>query len=384
MKLFNWKFSELKTRLAKEKENYIKEDESLSTKDNRRHYVVACATLSLIVTIMLFVLGIITIAMIDDIEEQTVFRIEQIRDQKFNEIWGLVTSAQHSAYLHSSTVRDRIERAIERIFYTPELKEQLNYELSNPTTDSQITQIFINSIDGMYMYFNTNFNGMSVVVTYDITSSLATPRGYLAATHNNNFVETLDVHLGEDGVRLLSDIANESYNIPIAKQHIHHIIAGPGATGVIPFIQISYPDTSVMLNSMDRYAVYEAFLKDGIAIFYSLVVSGSSYIFDREDIFGVSNIAPAGQPINNHVIIVTQHFRVVDMLQQHHSAQIARYNLMIENAIQDGVIAVGYRQIVFISLIVFWLIFIIVIAIVQNSMADKIELNYLRLVSQKR
>ena len=380
MKIFNWNWVELKSRLVQDGEPFKQPTKHISAqnRDNKPRYVVACATLSLVITIMIFVLGVVTVAMIDDIEEQTALRVEQLRDQQFNEIWGLITSAQHSAYLHSGTVRDRIVRAIERTYYTPELMEQLSHELSNPTADSQITQIFMNAIEGMYMYYNTNFNGMSVSVAYDIAGRSSSPRGYLAATYNNNFASTPDEQVGENNARLLNDIVGESYNIRVSRQYINHILAGPSAIGIIPFIQISYPGAAVMLESMDRYAVYNAFLEDGMSAFYGLVVSGSAYVFDREDVFGVPNIAPAGQPRNNHVIVITQHFRVADMLRQHHSAQIARYNLMIENAIADGVVAMSYRQVVFIFLIAFWLVFVIVIAIVQNSMAQKIELNYLR------
>jgi len=377
MKIFDWSWRELKSRLAQDKET-PKQPSTKIVEDNKPRYVVACATLSLVITIMIFVLGIVTIAMIDDIEEQTALRVEQLQDQQFDEIWGLITAAQHSAYLHSGTVRDRIVRAIERTYYTPELIEQLYYELSYPATDSQIMQIFFNSVEGMYMYRDTNFNGMTVSVTYDAAGTLTPPRGYLAATHNNNFVGTLESQVGEDNVLLLNDVVNESHNVRVARQHIDHLLAGPSAARTIPFIQIGYPGSNVMLESMDRHAVYNAFLEEGVSVFNGLVVSGSAYIFDREDIFGVPNIAPAGQPRNNHVIVVTQHFRVADMLQQHHAAQIARYNLMIENAIEDGVVAMSYRQVVFIFLIAFWLVFVIVIAVVQNGMANKIELSYLR------
>lgn len=346
--------------------------------DSKSQYIVACATLSLIVTIMIFVLGLVIVSLIEDIQVTTQQRVEQLKDQKFNEVWGLIISAQHSAYLHSNVVRDRIVRAIERIYYTPELLEKLQYELSNPSSDNQIVQVLKNAINGMYMYYNTNFNGMSVIVTYDILENGALPTGYLIATHNNNFTDNISLNITNNSIVLLSDLIDYSYNSYISKQHMKHIAAGTSAVGQIPFIQTDYPNSNIMLRNMDLYSVYEAFLRYGMSVFYSLVVSGSSYIFDREDIFGVPNISTIGQAINNHGVIITQHFRVADMINRHHAAQIARYDIMIENAIQDGSIAMNYRQVVFIFMIAFWMIFILVITIVQNSIANKIELLYLR------
>lgn len=361
-----------------------KNGEKIFTQDRKPRYIIACATLSLIVTIMIFALGLALVVMIDNIEEQTEQRVVQLREQQFNEVWGLVTAAQHSAYLHSSVVRDRIARAIERTYHTPELMDQLKAELSNPTDDSQITQIFMNAIENMYLYDNTDFNGMSVIVTYDLLGLSEGVRGHLVATHNNNFTAISGNQVGRTGVRFLQDLVAESYNVPIAKQHANHILGGPSGTNTIPFIQVSYPGTSVSLSSMDMYAVYEAFLQDGMAAFYGLVVSGSSYLFDREDVFGVSSFSVAGYPSNNHIIVITQHFRVEDMLNRHHAAQIARYSLLVENAMADAVAAIAYRQVVFIVLISFWLVFMVVITTVQNSMANKIELNYLRNLHQDK
>lgn len=85
---------------------------------------------------------------------------------------------------------------------------------------------------------------------------------------------------------------------------------------------------------------------------------------------------------NNHVIIVSQHVRVADMLNMHHAGQIARYHVLIETAIEDGLLAMGYRQVVFIFLVSFWFIFMVVITVVQNGMANKIELNYLKALQE--
>ena len=67
--------------------------------DRRPRFIVACATLSLVVTIMMFVLGIFTIAMINEIEYHTAYRVNQLYEQQFHEIWELVTTYQHSVYL---------------------------------------------------------------------------------------------------------------------------------------------------------------------------------------------------------------------------------------------------------------------------------------------
>lgn len=354
------------------------ETRSQNKEDRRPHYIVACATLSLIVTIMIFVLGIITIMMIDDIEEQTAARVEQLQEQQFNEVWGLIVSTHHSAALQSNLVRDRIIRAIERTYGTPELLEKLQYELSNPSGDSQITQIFMTAIDGMYMFHNTDFNGMSVIVTYNPNDSDASPQGYLAATHNNNFLQNIIPQRDRDEIWLLSEITENTHNPRLTEQQLNHTMSHTPIVDVIPFSQIDYPASAHTILTMDRHAVYEAFLAEGMATFYGLVVSGSASILERTDIFGVPSISPAGNMNNNHVIVVSQHFRVADMLNMHHAGQIARYNLLIETAIEDGVLAMGYQQVVFIILVSFWLVFMIVISVVQNGMANKIELSYLR------
>lgn len=374
MKLFKNKRFNLAS-LARERKS---EDTGVEKKDPRPNYLVACATLTLIVTILIFILGVITVLMIDEIEDQTAVRVEQLREQQFNEIWGLMVSAQHSAHLQSSVVRDRILRAIERIYDTPDQMENLRYNLSNPNEESQITQIFMTAIDGMYMFHNTDFNGMSVIVTYNLLESDISPRGYLAATHNNNFMRAATFQRDHGHIWLLSDITSNAHNPVLVKQQLNHIMSNTSAVDVIAFFQIDYPASSHVIQTMDRYAVHEAFLKEGMAAFYGLVVSGSASIFDRTDVFGVPTISPAGNMNNNHVIIVNQHFRVADMLNMHHAGQIARYNLLIESTIHDGVLAMGYQQVVFIFLVSFWIIFMIIITVAQNGMANKIELNYLK------
>ena len=101
MKLLFGKLKEKWTGRSREKCNVKQFVESDRRKGSNRkpRYIVACATLSLIATIMMFVLGIITIAMINEIEEHTAYRINQLHEQQFYEIWELVTTYQHSAYL---------------------------------------------------------------------------------------------------------------------------------------------------------------------------------------------------------------------------------------------------------------------------------------------
>lgn len=239
----------------------------VSKKDPRPHYMVACATLSLIVSILLFVLGVITVAMIDDIEEQTAMSVRQLQEQQFNEIWGLMVATHHAAYLQSQVVRDRILRAIERNYHTPEHMESLHNELSYPREDSPITQIFMTAIEGMYMFHNTDFNGMSVIVTYNPFASDVSPRGYLAATHNNNFIQAFMTPSDRGDIWLLRDIAQHAHNPALTEQQLSHIMSNTGTVDVIPFTQINYPASQHEIQTMDRYAVHEAFLAEGMAVF---------------------------------------------------------------------------------------------------------------------
>jgi hypothetical protein len=329
---------------------------------------------------MTFILGWVTLSGINNTQEHMQVHTQKVIDQRFDDIWGLMTEAHQAAKFHSAHVKDRILDRIEIEYPDPEAMAALELELKSPNSSNHITNIFVRAIADKWMYYDTNFNGMSISVNYDVGGDPTYPRGYLAATVNNNY--TGDGYSGTMGLVNFTDILSNSYNQPLAETHHRHKVTGY-LSPLIPFYQIQTTDDAAIVTEMTREALYQAYLIDGTAVFDGIVVTASSYIFDREDIFGVPDVSPTGTLLNNAKIIITQHFRVSDMLSRNHSVQIANYTQQLEMVKQDAFNAINYQQAVFIVLIIFWLVFVVVISVIQNNLAQRVEIDYLKAVARR-
>jgi len=344
-------------------------------RDRRHQYIMACATLILVITVQVFVLSMVTLNSIEDAQQNTARAINRINDNRFNNIWGFITQAHLAAQIQSSAVRDNLLDIILDKYDSPDKMEYLKDELENPKDTTDIARIFAAAISDKYMYYDTNYNGMYIIVTYSIDNQQTAPMGYIAAT-KNSAAGGMD-NRQYDALRLASAIKSYA-NSNLALEYMLNIIYGY-ADNSIPFLQADDRGAlPVMIKGMTKQELYNAYLEAGTDIFDNLVVSAAAYIYNRSDIFGVPDMTSTGNIINNHKIVIVQRFRVSDMLNKYHSAYMREYDLQIQNLLTEVNNSIRYKQLILCVLIVFWVICVIVTVAVQNSLARKLELDYLK------
>ena len=344
-------------------------------RDRRPQYIMACATLIMVITIQVFILGMITLSGIEDVQKNTTRAVNRVNEDRFNDVWGFITEAHLAAKIQSETVKDGLLDTILRVYDTPEKMDRLKSELENPLDTTNIAKIFAAAISDKYMYYDTNYNGLHIIVTYSIDNRQTAPMGYIAATKNtvHGRMESKEY----DALKIAAVIKSYT-NSSLASEYMLNVLYGY-ADNAIPFLQVDDRGVPpVYINGMTKQDLYNAYLKSGTSIYDNLVIAAASYIYDRGDIFDIPDMASTGNINNNHKIIVIQRFRASDMLNKNHSAHMHEYDLMIQSMIDEANNSINYKELVLGALMVFWLICVIVIVAVQNSLAHKLELDCLK------
>lgn len=263
----------------------------------------------------------------DDIKDYNN-QINSIQETQEEIFTATVTETYKRAKLQTEYIKRDI--IFELNEYYGENKEQMKKDYMSFSSDSPFYQILSNIIDNKFLDVDNDNDRIFIAnrdrILVDNSSSYA----------SNSFTDW--------ETYISSKKYSEFLHNSVDKINIHY-------NSFIFWLDTNNQDNITILDDPDISAdqfIHQQIVSNNLQEMRNFSVLTATYIFDHEDLFGVSDVV-AGKPTNNDKLYIIQVFNIGDMIDntRNMSKTILKYQILKERIIEDGYDTIKYKSIAF-------------------------------------
>lgn len=336
----------------------------------RRKFIVV-ATMALLVTLMALGFGKVFLEDIKALEGQRIERTQEVHERQWDFIEAIINENLMRAEGEAEVMKEFIKAEIESQYGDD--MEALEYDLCNPSTDSRITKIFQKATDGVYLNIDNDNNDPFILVSAGTKykDGIEVPDGYVAHDRSFNGAAT------KGDARLLEDNPLIHANPDVAAELLLTIVNNDTTSKnlndrVWQFLEPTTDDYLLTGSSLaDVKALYD---KYGLAPLSSLEFMHNEYIEEEVGVFGIPDVDGTGHKNKNVKIIVAQGFNPHEALMTHHKTVLYGFQRDVQAIDKEINKEIHQKRLVITLLIIMYLIVVVAIIAIQNSLADILEL----------
>ena len=328
--------------------------------------IVACATISLMITVQALAYG--------HILYQDMVAVEQVRDERLDEIdqaqWqyilAIIKSNNEKGALVGQGIKKAIIKDLEAVY---PLGSVLREDMLSPSVDSPFVKIFSENIDGLYLNVNNDNNDPWIGLQYSYedkkTCRTMAPYGVIITDKSTNC--SVD---GEACYRRYEEEALKQANPDLANVALDALLKQESGLIFWQYLKPEYP--ALLVPAMTIEALEESFLMNGLDVFDSVEFLVPVYIGDDHDILGVEDVTDMGTRADTIKVVIVNGWNLSDALSvdTQYSSQIQFFDDQRLQVVKVAEAEVVGKEIAITLLFLLWFVIFISTVALQNNMSD--------------